>query len=457
MDNVELKKEVIGDQVDSVWPAWCEDCYQKVLISEVEQNDWIAAIRQSAVASGRALGLPQSFYEEWKYTDLSFLAKKNFHLPVKAEPKKDPVQTCILGWENHHYCCELVFVNGRYCNEMSRMPDQGQGIKMVSIERALVDTTCQQSIGLDIEDYLGVLLSHQDRFLVALNAALFQDGWLLVFDTATKLEKPVHIVHINTISEAVVSPRLVCVVNENSDVIITESYLDTNDTGCLSNGVAEYFVGENARVFYTKFVLHGESAVHLANLAAQVKRSASFSAQLFSFGGKLIRNQVDVKLVGEGGNVDLRGLTAVAKSQQVDNHIQVVHSARNSISNQIFKGIFNDQSHGVFSGAIIVEPEAQKTVAYQSSQNLLLSDDARVDTRPQLKIWADDVKCSHGATVGQLDEEALFYLRSRGMSENQARKLLIAAFANDLIMSSPNLKEVDRVELLLNGRLGFSS
>lgn len=435
-------------------PDWCEKQYQAALAMGVGNNSsHLGSIRGRAAASWNALGLPRTCQEDWKYTDLSFLSKRKLHLSeVRAIDRSIITNFLGEGWGNR-YWAELIFINGICCPELCRMPEKDSGVKVLSLAESLADIGGRQPAGSNFSSYFSSLSPYQQHPFVALNTALFQNGLILAFDEGVKISKPFHIAHITTVSDALINPRLLCLVGQDSEVLLTESYANTEGSASLSNGVAECFVERGAKLGYTKILSYDNNAVHLSNFAVKVKDQAEFDAQIFSFGGKVVRNEMDVELAGERISADLRGLTVLNDSQHVDNHICVKHCRPCSTSKQLFKGIYDDKARGVFSGTIIVEQAAQKTVAFQSNQNLLLSEDARIETRPQLKIWADDVKCSHGATVGQLDEEALFYLRSRGLLEQHARQLLVSAFANEVVASSPNLYESERVVGLIKEKL----
>jgi Fe-S cluster assembly protein SufD len=305
-------------------------------------------------------------------------------------------------------------------------------------------------------DGVGSLAPHTDEAFAALATALVTDGVSIVAERNAVASQPIHIVHVATSQSAgrVITPRLFVRAEENSQVAIIESYVTIGGEGYLSLPVAEVSAADGAIVDYYKYQHEAVSASHVSNTIVEQGRAGVVSTHIFSFGGALVRNNVTVNLKGSGANAVLNGLSVLNGTQHVDNSTEIHHIEPTIESREHFKGIYADSSRGVFSGTITVDQIAQKTNAFQSNQALLLSPNASIETRPQLKIWADDVKCTHGATVGQLDQEAMFYLRSRGIGREEARNFLIHAFASEVLttVKVPALKEY--VEAAITEKLG---
>lgn len=384
---------------------------------------------------------PTPRMEAWKYTNTDAIAKGTYALtPVKAgSVSAQEIAPFVLG---NLKAQTLVFVDGVFCSELStREPSKG-----MKLGRLLEGAT----------DGVGALAPHNDDAFAALSTSLLQDGVSIVVDRGVVVDRPVHIVHVASSQGAgkVIAPRLYIQAGENSQVSIIESHVSLGAENYLSLPVAEIVAADGAVVDYYKYQDESVTANHVSNTVIAQGRSGNVSTHIFSFGGALVRNNVTVKLKGSGASAVLNGLSVLKGNQHVDNSTEIHHIEPSIESREHFKGIYADSSRGVFSGTITVDQIAQKTNAFQSNQALLLSPNASIETRPQLKIWADDVKCTHGATVGQLDADAMFYLRSRGISQDEARNFLIHAFASEVVttVKLPALKEY--VEAAITNKLG---
>jgi Fe-S cluster assembly protein SufD len=284
-----------------------------------------------------------------------------------------------------------------------------------------------------VEPHLTRLATFERQAFTALNTALFEDGAFLFVPAKLVVETPVHVLHIATAAGAVSHPRALLVANEDSQVRIVESFVGLGAEEYFANAVTEVVVGPHAIVDHYRIQRESLQAYHVGSLHVRMERSATFSSHSITLGGALTRNDVFAVLDGEGGECTLNGLYVADGRRLVDNHTTIDHAKPHCDSHEVYKGILAGRAQGVFNGKIMVRPDAQKTDAKQTNRALLLSDAAQINTKPQLEIFADDVKCTHGAAVGQLDEDAIFYLRSRGLDLAQARTVLIQAFAGDIL------------------------
>ena len=319
----------------------------------------------------------------------------------------------------------LVFINGEYVPAMSRIGDLPPGCVLESLAQML-DTDPAA-----LEPLLARYVSFQNQPFTALNTAFLRHGAYVRIPDRTILTAPIHLLYVTVPggSPAVTHPRNLVIVGQSSQVSLVESYVGLGDGVYFTNAVTELVADEDTVVDHYKVELESTSANHIGTLQFHQGRSSNLSSHCISLGGGLVRHDINVVLAGEGGNCTLNGLFMLAGTQHVDNHLRVEHARPHCASRENFRGVLDGRAHGVFTGRIVVHPGAQKTDAKQTNKNLLLSESAQIDTKPQLEIFANDVKCTHGATIGQIDYDALFYLRSRGIPEPAARSLLTYAFA----------------------------
>jgi Fe-S cluster assembly protein SufD len=394
-------------------------------------------LRRQAIEQFAAQGFPTSRDEEWRYTSLAPLLQFAFAPAPRgaslAPPDLEP--WLFAGPESSR----LVFVDGHYAPALSVPGRLPQGVKLLNLESAL-----RQAPDL-VLSYLNHQLGGEHQALAALNTAFLQDGAFLHLPAGAEVEHPLHLLFLSTApaAPAFSSPRLLVVAEARSRATLVETCAGPDGRAYLSNHVAEAVVGEGAHFEYCKLQQEGDAAFHLDHTRVHESCRSRFTAHTISLGSRLSRNQLDTLLDGEGIESTLNGLYLAGGEQHLDHHTLVEHAQPHCASHELYKGILGGRATGVFRGRIHVRPRAQKTDAYQANRNLLLSPEAEVDAKPQLEIYADDVKCSHGATVGQLDEEALFYLRSRGLDRAQARGLLTRAFAGQLLdrLASAPLRE----------------
>ncbi|WP_337286795.1 Fe-S cluster assembly protein SufD [Candidatus Methylomirabilis sp.] len=390
---------------------------------------WIDQIRTAAFGRFVERGFPATRLEDWKYTNVAPIARTPFRragqtwgtLPV------EPFEAFTL---EGVACAQLVFVNGHYTPELSSLAALPEGVTASSLATVLA---CNPA---SVEPHLAQYASYHDQAFVALNTAFMEDGAFVSIPEGTIVEAPIHLLFISSVPfdlAPVSYPRNLIVVGSHSQVRIVESYVGLKHDVYFTDAVTEIVGGENATIDYYKVQQESEEAFHVATVQAQLGRSSTFSSHAIDLGGALVRNNLDVALEGEGAECTLNGLYMVTGRQHVDNHTRIDHIQPHCRSRQLYKGILDGKSRGVFNGKIVVRKAAQKTDAKQANKNLLLSEDAVIDSKPQLEIFNNDVKCTHGTTIGQHNQEAMFYLRSRGLDLATARSLLTYAFASELL------------------------
>jgi len=381
----------------------------------------IDQIRRDAARRFAELGYLTTRDEEWRFTNVSPIAKTHFSEAFSdlSAPERAQLDGRLSPSKGG---LRLVFINGRYAPELSAR----------KLSRGIRATPLQEANGA-VEAHLARYASYQDRAFVALNTANFGDGACIEIPKGTVVEEPIHLVFLATGGEAPVisHPRSLIVLGPASQATVVESYLG-HGARYFTNAVTEIVAGGHSVLDHYKLQEEDERSFHVATLQVQIGRDASFSTHSISLGGGLVRNDINAVLA-EGTEATVNGLYLVSGSQHVDNHTAIDHAMPHGTSHELYKGILGGTSAAVFSGKIIVRPGAQKTDARQTNKNLVLSEDATINTKPELQIHADDVRCTHGATIGQLDQDAIFYLRSRGIAREQARELLTYAFARDII------------------------
>ena len=382
---------------------------------------WLRELRRGAMARFTELGFPTGKLEEWKFTSVAPIARTRFH---PAQPDSRPVRlpAAVPAGAPH-----IVFLNGRYSQAQSNLGGLPPGVRVGSLAEFLKNGRA--------EEHLARYAAWREEAFVALNTALAEDGAFIEISRGTVLREPIYMVFCSTPSgePAMLHPRNLILAGEASQAAIVEVYAGDAGGNYFTNAVTELLAGETAVIEHYKLQQESQEAFHVATLQVRQQRSSNFAAHSVSLGGALVRNNVNAVLDGDGAQCTLNGLYLVGGRQHVDTHTVLDHAKPHCGSREYYKGILDGRSSAVFNGGIVVRKDAQKTDAIQSNKNLLLSEDAVINTKPQLQIWADDVRCTHGATIGQLDSEALFYLRSRGIGHDRARHLLTFAFANDVL------------------------
>jgi Fe-S cluster assembly protein SufD len=392
---------------------------------------WLQELRDRAAAAFTGLGFPTVREEEWRFTNPSPVVS------VEYEPADATAGAALRELDEFIFATSphrVVVVNGRFSPELSRVDGLPAGIRAGSLA-AFVNGESQAD-GESAARYLGQLADFTARPFAALNTAHLQDGAYVHVPDGLVLQQPLHVLFVSSNAPgapAVVShPRSLFVLGDRSEVRIVETFVG-RESAYLANAVTEVFVGESAILDHYKVQQESLSAAHIASMHVRAARSATFSSHSFTLGGRFVRNDVLATLDGEGAEVTLNGLYLADGDRLVDNHTTIDHARAHCPSHEVYKGILGGKARAVFNGKIIVRPDAQKTDAKQTNRALLLSDDALINTKPQLEIFADDVKCTHGAAIGQIDEEAIFYLRARGLTFAEARDMLIHAFAGEIL------------------------
>ena len=372
---------------------------------------WLQPLRESAFRRFAELGFPTTHDEEWRFTNVAPIARTTFAPgrtgQVATKPAKGPIQ--------------LVFANGHLLTRPETLPAGLQAGGFADDPAA-------------VEKHLGKYASFDQNAFVALNTAMTQDGALIRVARGAVIAEPIEIFYLTNAANAPIAthPRALILIGENAQCSIVERYQGAGEGAYFTNAVTEIVVAEGAVVDHYKVQQETLAAYHVATIQAQLGRSSVFASHSISLGGALVRNDANCTL-SEGSEGTLNGLYIVNGTQHIDNHTAIDHAQPHAVSHELYKGILDGKSHAVFNGKIFVRKDAQKTDSKQTNKNLVLSDDAVVDTKPELQILADDVRCTHGATIGQLDAESLFYLQSRGIGKEDARNLLVFAFAQDVV------------------------
>ncbi len=413
----------------------------------LEEDSPIHDIRNEAIKVFEAEGFPTKKLEAWKYTSLNSLLKENYSIFPKQDHSLEFKQ--VKKYFLHDVdTYKVVFVDGVYSSFLSETTHDKIDVCLLS---AALNKPKYKPV---IEAYFNKA-AKQDS-LSSLNTAFAKEGAYVFIPNHKEVEKPIEIINFSTGNEAAImlQPRNLIVVGENSHVQIIERHQSLSGNAVFTNSVTEIFAEKRAYVDYYKIQNDNTNASLIDNTNIWQEQESNCRVHTFSFGGKLTRNNLNFYQKGERCDSTLKGITILEDKQHVDHNTLVHHIEPNCESHQDYKGIFGDASTGVFNGKVVVEKEAQKTDAFQQNNNILIHDKATINAKPQLEIFADDVKCSHGCTIGQLDEEALFYMRSRGIAKKEARALLMYAFANNVLESVkiPELKV--RINKLIANKIG---
>lgn len=389
---------------------------------------WLPERRREAIERFAALGYPTTRHEEWLYTNVSPIEKTDYTLADRY--RSNGIDGAALDAMTFDVgdVHRIVFVNGHFSPELTDLGKLPKGVKIDSLAASLATEPA-------IDTHLTQYAAYDEQAFVALNTAFMTDGLFVHLESGAKLDKPLHVVFVAAAPDGPVAchPRNLIVVEPNAEGTIIESHVGRDGENTFTNEITEIFVAENAHLQHYKVARGGNEAMHVATLQVRQERSGVFYSQNICLGGKLTRNDINTYLNGEGIDSTFDGLFVAGGEQHVDNHTRVDHAMPHCQSHELYKGILDDKATSCFNGKIFVHEDAQKTDAFQSNMNMLLSDTAQANTKPQLEIFADDVKCSHGATIGQLDADALFYLQARGLPASYARSLLTYAFANDVV------------------------
>jgi Fe-S cluster assembly protein SufD len=393
------------------------------------QPAWLLPLRKAGLARFTELGFPTLQDEDWRFTNVAPIARLPFR-PL-FEPTADTAPKDALDKNVFKNLAgpRLVFVNGHFDAKLSAVGKLPDGVKVTNLAETITSDPA----------FLAKRLGHcaltENNTFAALNQAFFLNGAFVHIAAGKTIEEPIQLIFVSPAgyNGSTIHPRNLIIAEANSRATVIESYLSTGGSAYFTNAVTEIVAGDNAALEHIKFQDEATDAFHVATIAGQFGRASNVNVHSFALGAKLSRNNIRAKLAGERLECILNGLYLTRGEQLADHHMIVEHAQPHCASHEYFNGILDDKSKGVFHGRIYVHPIAQKTDAKQTNKNLLLSDNATADTKPQLEIYADDVKCTHGATVGQLNDESIFYLRTRGIGEDTARRMLIHAFAGEII------------------------
>ena len=388
-----------------------------------QELPWLQKLRAQALEKFSAQGFPSLREEEWRYTNVSAIEKKLF-LP-SINKASSPIDTDWLKQFQLEDAWSVVLVDGHFSAELSVLDGLPDNVSVTSMVDALFRYPKL------LETHLGQAADNAEHGFIAFNSAWFADGLFLHIPAKQMLAKPVQVLHIATQPDVLATTRSIIIADEMSDVKVIETFVGL-DVACLSAAVTEISVGANADVTLYKMQCESEKAYHFGGTYVKQARDSRFTHHNFAFGALLARNDINVDL-DHASECELNGLYLGVKRQHIDNHFRIKHLKPYAISRELYKGVLDDRARGVFQGRVIVAEDAQKTDSQMNNRSLLLSDDAEADTKPQLEIYADDVKCAHGVTVGQLDEKSIFYLQSRCIDEETARNMLTFAFANEMV------------------------
>jgi Fe-S cluster assembly protein SufD len=411
-------------------------------------------VRRRAIERFVEIGFPTTREEEWRFTNVAPIAEQQF-TPVLTLSDDSIGHSVIEPFTLAGLkCVRLVFINGHFSKRLSSLSAAPKGLKVGSLAGAI--RTDPDLIGRHLAHYA----DYTDNAFAALNTAFMLDGAFVYVRGGKDVELPIHLIFISSDHDNrfVSHPRNLVIAEESARVSIVESYVGLAANEYLTNAVTEIVLGEKAVVEHDQLQIEGPSGYHIGTLHVVQQRKSIFTSNSISLGGALVRNNVKTVLAAEDSECTLNGLSLATSEQLIDNHTTIDHTKPGCRSHELYKAVLDGKSRGVFNGRIYVRKGAQKTDAKQTNKTLLLSPDATMDSKPQLEIFADDVKCTHGAAIGQLDEEQVFYLRSRGLGEDEARDILTYAFASDIINRihvEALRKELDRVLLkrLQEGRL----
>lgn len=400
--------------------------------------EWLAEQQATAFNRFQEIDLPTLRYEEWRYTNLAFLKKHNFVLPAAATQAIASESTIDLPAVDHP---RLVLVNGQASDTLSNIEGLPESILFASLSSVLVSQPER------LQHLFGSTLPQEEKArhgFIELNTALTTDGYVIIADQGAHIEQPLEVVFVTTADtqEQVCHTRNIIQMGERAELKMIERYINASTEGVattesnsayLTNSITEIIADNNSHLSHYRIQSEAESAVHYGAVFTELQQNANVTNHNFSLGGLVVRNDITMQLHGNGSHAEMNGLVFGKDKQHIDNFTEVNHAVANCTSDQYYKNVLDDRSRSIFRGRIIVAQDAQQTSAEQQNNNLLLSKSARADSKPQLEIYADDVQCSHGATVGQLDPKSIFYLQSRGIDEASARTLLTFAFANEVI------------------------
>ena len=416
----------------------------------VDDPSWTHTLRRKALDKFNALGflISRRNNEEWKYTDIRRIASHQFEIHSQKNTTKNRLAIESIVKDSAHLN-NLVFVNGSFSDQLSSVASIPTTVHIGSLSNAI-----KEDFPVVREHYAAHAKFKSNAF-IALNTALVNDGAFIYIPNNTEVTEPIHLSFITTSDDKDIfsNTRVLIVTGTDSKATIVETYQGTLDREYFTNSVTEVALGPGSAVKYYKIQRQCKSAFHVTNTEISHQRNSSFSSVNIDLGGSLVRNNLNAYMGGEGSSCKLNGLYMTTGSQHVDNQIIIDHAKPHTVSKELYKGILNEKSRTVFHGSIIVRKGAVKVDARQEDKNLLLSNQAEADTKPAFWIYCDDVKCAHGAACGQIDDEALFYMQSRGLDESLARRLLITGFVSEIIDGIEDAPLRSHIEYLVSSTL----
>lgn len=402
---------------------------------------WLTNLHEEGIRRFSDIGFPDPKNEEWKFTDIALITQRTFHLSAEKTIAE------LRDFNGYFDRTEptIVFVNGFFSESYSSLNDLPPGLTIKSLAQAIKDQPKIIQSFLSRQD-----LNKEDSF-AALNSAFFSDGAFIRIDDHAVCKKLIHIIHIvsQENDDAVIFPKNLVVLGRCAQAEILESYISFSKIRYFTNAVSDVFLGEDARLHHYKAQGESLNAFHVAGMRIVQETNSEIETFSFSAGARISRNNLTATLNGEGAKAVLNGLYAVSDNQLVDNHTAIDHKPPHSLSTQLYKGILDGNSKAVFDGKILVRREAQQTNSYQLNKNILLSPSCQIHTKPQLEIFADDVRCTHGATIGQLNDDELFYLQTRGIRKDFATRMLLCGFIDEVIGKIANGSAKTKIDELL--------
>ena len=401
-----------------------------------DEPQWLRETRRGALARFRELGFPTARRgnEKWKYTNVAPIANASFAYLLSEEPADVNVAELRDAAPWNDAWLTMVFVNGRYSRDLSSIPAMPEGVVISNLAEA---ARANGSAGGLVQSHLAQYASYEDDAFAALNTAFLMDGALVHIPQNTILEVPLHLLYVTTNGSqpSVSYPRTLLVAGRNSQLDVIESYVNLSDGQHFSDAVTEIVLEDGAQLDHCRLLSESLDSYHVGVTRIHQAKDSSFSSSSFARGTALARQDLLVLLDAPGSVCSLNGLYMTSGTQHIDNYINIDHAKPHTTSRLKYKGIVDGKSRAVYGGTVLVRKDAQKADAQQSDKNLVLSDEAEVDSKPSLLIYADDVKCSHGATAGNIDEESVYYMRSRGLDMETASRLLIHGFASEIVES----------------------
>ncbi|MEM1243493.1 MAG: Fe-S cluster assembly protein SufD [Pseudomonadota bacterium] len=397
----------------------------QIHFEQIQNLPWLDTLKKTALEQFNLSGMPSIRNDNWKYSNLQLLTKQNFHLQPALDSQSKAMDLPNL------FGHKIVFIDGLLKPELSNFKDIKENVEVYSLTSALA--------AMDLKPYINQLAKSVDHGFANLNTLLLQNGLVLKINRDTRLSQPLHCIFYNTTPGFSNHLRNIIITEPNCEFEFIEHYYHAGELNYVTNSMTEVFVAENTKMKFYKLIEESQQAYHVSHTLFSQQAHSQTYAFSASQQGRFIRNDISIQLAAEHAACHLDGIYLTRGKQHVDQHTQIHHLKPHTTSQEYYKGILHDFSRAIFNGQVFVHYDAHHCDAKQSNKNLLLSDKAEVDTRPQLEIYNDDVRCAHGATVGQIDENALFYLCSRGIDVATARQMLMHAFAQDIIDAIPNL------------------